>query len=339
MIRPASVADIWALRRKAQRRIFFYTDALLASSYHSYILSLRSIVEPMSSDRKTLVSARPRPARLLAGAAVAGCAEADLAIPRLVWSTLTVAPERRRSLLSTDRRVSACAPGNERMQRRLCDARRPIDRCDQEVLRQLGFQPYAQQIVWMLNEPVVEAGSSMVALRRQNRRDAWAIQQLYTSTHAAPCAAGRAKGQHDPGCYRAATMVSRARSAPGCLAMTRIIDCAHSSAYRLAWPCPADHDRATPARGCDGDGALCAKPASRSSAGFCRAADLSVRAAVDLRGAGLRRASASRRNFVKQLALLKRQPVFRPSLLGNASGEGAIPASTVAAYNEDAEAP
>ncbi len=50
-----------------------------------------------------------------------------------------------------------------------------------EGLRQLGFQPYAQQVVWMLSEPVVEAGSSMVALRRQNRRDAWAIQQLYTS--------------------------------------------------------------------------------------------------------------------------------------------------------------
>jgi hypothetical protein len=38
-------------------------------------------------------------------------------------------------------------------------------------------------------------------------------------------------------------------------------------------------------------------------------------------------------NFVKQLALLTRQPVFLPSLLGNASGEGAIPASTVATYS------
>jgi hypothetical protein len=49
-----------------------------------------------------------------------------------------------------------------------------------EVLRQLNFQPYAQQQIWMLPEPTIEAGSSMVALRRQHRRDAWPIQQLYT---------------------------------------------------------------------------------------------------------------------------------------------------------------
>lgn len=49
-----------------------------------------------------------------------------------------------------------------------------------EVLRQLGFQPYTQQHVWMLPEPVIEAGSALLALRGQHRRDAWAIQQLYT---------------------------------------------------------------------------------------------------------------------------------------------------------------
>jgi len=50
-----------------------------------------------------------------------------------------------------------------------------------EVLRQLGFQPYAQQSIWMLAHPSIEAGSSMVAFRRQGRRDVWAINQLYSS--------------------------------------------------------------------------------------------------------------------------------------------------------------
>jgi hypothetical protein len=49
-----------------------------------------------------------------------------------------------------------------------------------EVLKQLGFQPYAQQQIWMLPEPTVEVGSALVALRRQYRRDAWPIHQLYT---------------------------------------------------------------------------------------------------------------------------------------------------------------
>ena len=170
---------MWALRRKAQRRIFFYNDALLASSYHPYILTLRSILDPMASDRETLVlrdhgvrgylQARRRPTT----------AEADLQF-------LTAYARRARSRLGDGdvffRLIEEYLKraGGDRVERVFATlGARAADVI--EVLRQLGFQPYAQQSVWMLAAPVVEAGSAIVALRRQARRDAWAIHQLYAS--------------------------------------------------------------------------------------------------------------------------------------------------------------
>lgn len=179
MIRPASIADIWALRRKAQRRIFFPNDALLASSYHPYILALRAIFDPMGSDRTTLVlrdhgvrgylQARRRP----------GKAEADL---QFLTAYLPRARARLRDgdlffRLIEDYVKRAGSDGIERIFATLGPRASEVN----ESLRQLGFQPYAQQSAWMLPEAAVEAGTAMVALRRQARRDAWAIHQLYTS--------------------------------------------------------------------------------------------------------------------------------------------------------------
>ena len=181
MIRAAIFADLWALRRRPTRRIFFYNDALLASSYHPYILALRSALDPMgsSTEQKTLVlrdhglrgylQARRRPNR-----------------PELDLQYLTTLTRRSRTRLSDGdifyqlieellRRA-----GSHKIEKVFATlGARAADVA--EVLRQLGFQPYAQQAVWMLAEPAVEAGSSIVALRRQHRRDAWAIHQLYCS--------------------------------------------------------------------------------------------------------------------------------------------------------------
>jgi hypothetical protein len=181
LIRAAIFADMWALRRKPKRRIFFYNDALLASSYHPFLLALRTMLDPTgaSSDQKTLVmrdhgvhgflQARRRPSK----------SEVDLqyfaTFGRKGQSCLSDADMFFRLTEELLRR--AAAQKTERIFATL--GARAADVA--EVLRQLGFQPYAQQSVWMLAEPTIEAGSSIVALRRQNRRDVWAIHQLYCS--------------------------------------------------------------------------------------------------------------------------------------------------------------
>ncbi len=48
-----------------------------------------------------------------------------------------------------------------------------------EVFRQLGFHAYANRQIWRALTPDVAEGSSMIALRPQQRRDPHAIQRLY----------------------------------------------------------------------------------------------------------------------------------------------------------------
>jgi hypothetical protein len=326
LIRPASVADIWALRRKAQRRIFFYTDALLASSYHSYILSLRSIIDPMSSDRVTLVLRDHGLRGFLQARHRAASAEADLqflgSYNRRARSRLSDGDVFYRLLEEYLKRA-----GNERTERIFATlGARSTD--VSEVLRQLGFQPYAQQTVWMLPEPVVEAGSSMVALRRQNRRDAWAIQQLYSSLtprhiqHAEPRDSASWLLSRRQQWFRGAerswvlgddqSLTVHIHLHTGSRGhVLRIMIAPHLCAEMVRYVLSQLHDH-------------------RPVFAVLRTYQSELRSTFEELGFVER---GEQTNFVKQLAILKRQPVFLPSLLGNAPGEGTISASTVAAYN------
>jgi hypothetical protein len=180
LIRPATVADMWALRRKPRRRIYFYNDALLASTYHPYVQTLRALVAPISSrsDRLTLV---------LRDRGLHGFIQAHRrsAAPEIELQYLAAFGRRQPRMSDGDVfyqliEASLQRVAQHQMQRVFATVgHRSADVI--EVLRQLGFQPYTQQSIWMLAEPGVEAGSSMVALRRQARKDAWALHQLYLS--------------------------------------------------------------------------------------------------------------------------------------------------------------
>lgn len=176
MIRPAVVADLWALRRRPQRRIFCYTEAMLASGYRPLAVSLRAVLGPLNDDVATLVL-RNRGVRGYLQALkrahapeidlvyLAGFAGADQRMPNGdVWHALV------------DDIITRA--GQARIERIFAAVGQRFDDV-MEILRQLGFQAYAQQQLWMLPEPVLEAGSALVALRRQQRRDAWPIHQLY----------------------------------------------------------------------------------------------------------------------------------------------------------------
>lgn len=179
MIRPAIAADLWALRRRPQRRIFFYTEAMLASSYRPFVVSLRSTLGPIGDDVVTLVlrkqgvrgflQARKRPhTPELDISYLAGFAGRKTDIPDGdVWFMLVENLLMRAGQARIERVFAAVGQRFEDMA---------------EVLKQQGFQPYAQQQIWMLPEPAIEEGSALVALRRQYRRDAWQIHQLYSRT-------------------------------------------------------------------------------------------------------------------------------------------------------------
>ncbi|MBV9791886.1 MAG: hypothetical protein JOZ51_27110 [Chloroflexi bacterium] len=178
MIRPAMAADLWALRRRPQRRIFFYTETMLATSYRPFVVSLRSMLGPIGDDVVTLVlrksgmrgfiQARKRShapeidISYLAGFAAArgsGIPDGD------VWYSLV------ENLIER--------AGHARIERVFASVGHRFEDVI-ETLKQLGFQPYTTQQIWMLPEPAIQEGSALVALRRQHRRDAWPIHQLYT---------------------------------------------------------------------------------------------------------------------------------------------------------------
>ncbi|HZG65935.1 MAG TPA: hypothetical protein VEZ12_04285 [Herpetosiphonaceae bacterium] len=329
MIRPANVADIWALRRKAQRRIYFYNDALLASSYHSYILSLRSIIDPMSSDRQTLVLRDHGVRGYLQTCRRSHTAATDLqflgSFNRRARSRLSDGDVFFQLLEEYLKRA-----GNDQIERVFATlGARSADVI--EVLRQLGFHPYAQQSVWMLSEPIIEAGSSMVALRRQARRDAWGIQQLYTSL------TPRHVQQAEP---RESTswILSRRqqwfRGAERCWvlgddqSLTVHIHLRTGSRGHVLRIMVAPHLRADTTAMVRY--VLSQLHDQRPVFAVLRGYQSELRASFEELGFVERGEQTS---FVKHLAILKRQPAFLPTLLGKAPGEGALPVSIITNYN------
>jgi hypothetical protein len=171
------VADLWTLRRTPQRRIFFYTEAMLASGYRPFVVSARSALGPLGNDMVTL---------LLRNGGTRGYIQAlkRAHSPELDLTYLAGFTSRNRSMPDGDVWYTLIEnlverAGHARIERIFASVGQRFDDMA-EVLKQLGFQPYTQQQIWVMSEPGVEAGSALLALRRQHRRDAWPIHQLYT---------------------------------------------------------------------------------------------------------------------------------------------------------------
>ena len=333
MIRPAIVADMWALRRKPLRRIFFYNDALLASYYHPYLLALHSMLDPMGMDQQTLVL-RDRGVRgYLQARRRSTKAEIELQF-------LTAYTRRGRSRLGDGdiffRLVEALLKraGSHKVERVFATVgARAADVI--EVLRQLGFQSYAQQSVWMLAEPSVEAGSSIVALRRQLRRDAWAIHQLYTSV--TPRYVQQAELRESTSWQMSRTRQwLRGRERGWVLgddqSLTVHIHLRTGSRGHVLHVMVAPHLRTEAA-------AMVRYVLSQLH--DRRPVFAVIRSYQGELGAALAELGFVERGeqtiFVKQLALMQRHPAFLPALLGSEQREGAMSISTVAAMQRDVD--
>lgn len=179
MIRAATSADLWPLRRKPQRRVFLYTPEMLASSYRAYMQLLRGLLGPLSQECVTLVLRDGGLHGILQAQRRSHAAEIDLVYLNAYTK------QRQRKMREGDiwfRLVEDLLrrAGERRIERAFAAVGTRFDDVA-EVLRQLGFQPYTQQRLWMLPEPSVETGSTLTALRRQRQRDSWAVHQLYCS--------------------------------------------------------------------------------------------------------------------------------------------------------------
>ena len=175
-IRPATAVDLLALRRRPDRRVFFYSEAMLASSYRPLWVSLRSMLGPLGNESVTLV---------LRSTGVRGFVQARKRShsPEIDLSYLASLDGHGERMLDGDiwfRLLEGLLEraGEARIERVFASIGPRFDDVG-EILRQLSFQPYTQQQIWVLPEPVIEAGSSLLALRQQQRRDVWAIHQLY----------------------------------------------------------------------------------------------------------------------------------------------------------------
>lgn len=148
---------------------------MLAHNYRPFVVSLRSMLGPLGNDLVTLVLRRNGVCSFLQAHKRPHSPELDISYLASFHQDDEISDGDAWFQLVEELIERA---GEARIERVFAAASHHSHNAT-EVLRQLGFQPYTKQQIWTLPEPAVEAGSSLLALRRQQRRDAWAIQQLY----------------------------------------------------------------------------------------------------------------------------------------------------------------
>ncbi|GAC1639785.1 MAG: hypothetical protein NVS4B8_06880 [Herpetosiphon sp.] len=179
MIRSALVADIWALRRKPQRRVFLYTPLMLASSFRVYAHLLRSLPGPLNQKCVTSVL-RDGGLRGIMQAQRRSHGQAADIVYMNAYLHGSKRPMSEGDIWYQLGNHLMAQLGEHRFERVYAAIPHRLDDVA-EVTRQLGFQPYCQQRLWMLAEPLIESGSTLRAMRPQRSRDAWAVHQLFCS--------------------------------------------------------------------------------------------------------------------------------------------------------------
>jgi len=171
------------MRRLPYARIDLRNEITLAGSHRPLGFAFRCVL-PFGQDRQTLVY-RDRGLRgYVQGSCRSNSAEADLLY-------LAAQPFDRGVHQPTDPDVWHHLLGEfiARMGARQIEriyAPLPSNTPYEEVFRQLGFNAYANRQVWRALTPDVAEGSSIIALRPQQRRDPYAIQRLYEAITPVP---------------------------------------------------------------------------------------------------------------------------------------------------------
>src|SRR3712207_22455 len=149
---------------------------MLAHNYRPFVVSVRSALGPLGNDLLTLVYCDGGVRALLQAHKRPAAPELDLSYLASFASSERPASDGDIWFRLVEHLIERA--GHARIERIFAAVNQRSEDVS-EVLRQLGFQPYTQQQIWTLPEPSVEPGSSLLALSKQRRRDAWPIQQLY----------------------------------------------------------------------------------------------------------------------------------------------------------------
>jgi hypothetical protein len=179
MIRPATPADLWTLRRKPRSLVMLYNKTMLAKPHRPFWFGLRCMLETSGGDGSTFVYRERGMRAAVQSVRRSGRPEHDIVMMAAygggrghptnpdVWFRLLEA---------------LCIQlGHHRIQRFYAALSQNHDEL-REIFRQLGFGAYTNQTVLRLEGPDWDQGVTLAPMRPQARRDAWAIHKLYGAT-------------------------------------------------------------------------------------------------------------------------------------------------------------
>jgi hypothetical protein len=179
MIRPATLGDLWTLRRKPRSLVMLYNEPMLVKPHRPFWFGLRCLIEGSGRDGATFIYRERGMRAAVQSVGRNGRPEQDIVMMSAyggghghptdpdVWFRLLEALCARAGHYRVQRFYAALSQRHEELR---------------EVFRQLGFASYTHQTVLRLEGPDWDQGITLAPMRPQARRDAWAIHKLYGTT-------------------------------------------------------------------------------------------------------------------------------------------------------------
>jgi hypothetical protein len=194
MIRPATLNDLWLLRRKPRSAVMLYNEAMLARPHRIFWFALRCALEGSSPTRATFVARENGVRAIVQATGRDRRPELDIVMLSAYGDQRDVPtdPDLWFRLLES---LSVHA-GRRAIQRLYAALSQNHDEL-REMFRQLGFNCYAHQTVMRLEGPDWDQGTSVAPMRLQSRRDVWAIHKLYGLTTPRPVQHAEARASRD----------------------------------------------------------------------------------------------------------------------------------------------
>lgn len=176
MIGPATLGDLWTLRRKPRNQVMLYNQIMLARPYRRVWFLIRCLLEGNGSDGLTLMYREPGVRAAIQSIGRSKRPEQDIVLMAIysarcrhitdhdIWFRLLEQLCIQAGHHHIQRLYAALSQGHEELR---------------EVFRQLGFDNYTQQSILRLEGPDWDQGTTFAPMRSQSRRDVWAIHKLY----------------------------------------------------------------------------------------------------------------------------------------------------------------
>lgn len=183
MISPATVGDLWALRRKPRSLVMLYNEPLLTRPHRWMWVALRGMAQSSFRDGATLVYRDQGMRAAIQSMRRGGRPEQDIVMLAAdgdarglptdadVWFRLLEALCFYAGRAGVQRFFAALSQRHEELR---------------EIFRQIGFTAYGQQTVLRLQGPDWDQGTTLAPMRPQSRSDMWAVHKLYGATTPRP---------------------------------------------------------------------------------------------------------------------------------------------------------